>query len=63
MIASELIKILEKRPDAEVLVIAGKDKRTFVVNDTTHAMAHTVFLIAEKTPYEYDMSLKTQDKK
>jgi hypothetical protein len=55
MLASELIKVLEKRPDAEVLVIAGKDKSTFVVEDIS-TMAHTVFLLAEKTPYEYDKS-------
>ena len=54
MIASELIKVLEKRPDAEVMVIAGKDKRTYVVEETASAMAHTVFLIANKTPFEYD---------
>jgi len=54
MIASELIKILEKRPDAEVLVIVGKDKKTYVIDETTHAMAHTVFLIGNKTPFEAD---------
>ena len=54
MKSSDLIEVLKKRPDAEVLVIAGKDKRTFVVDDTANAMAHTVFLIADKTPYEAD---------
>ena len=54
MKAKDLIKILEKRPDADVLIIAGKDKRTFVIEDTAHAMAHTVFLIGDKTPHEYD---------
>jgi uncharacterized protein YlzI (FlbEa/FlbD family) len=58
MKAKDLIEILEKRPDAEVLVIAGKDKRTFVVEETANVMAHTVFLIADKTPFEYDESKK-----
>jgi hypothetical protein len=53
MKAKELIKILQSRPDAEILVIAGKEKRTYVVEETA-VMAHTVFLIAPKTPYEYD---------
>lgn len=53
MKSSELIKILEKRPDAQVMVIADKDKRTYVVENTANAMTHTVFLIANKTPYEH----------
>jgi hypothetical protein len=54
MISKELIKILEKRPEAEVLIIAGKDKKTLVVSDLIHCMAHTVFIVAERTPAETD---------
>ena len=57
MKAKDLIEILEKRPDADILIIAGKDKRTYVVEDSAHAMAHTVFLIGNKTPYEYDSDI------
>jgi hypothetical protein len=58
MKASELIKILEIRPDAEVLIIAGKDRKTYVVDGTVPSMAHTVFIIGSKTPYEYENESK-----
>lgn len=53
MKACELTEILKKKADAEVFVIAGKEKKTFVVEDTA-IMSHTIFLIADKTPYEAD---------
>ena len=56
MKARELIKILEKHPEADILTITGDGKRTHVVESAT-SMAHTIFLVAEKTPYEFDKSL------
>lgn len=64
MIAKDLIKILEKRPNAEVLIIAGKEKRTYVADEGVIHMAHTVFIRAENTPYEHNKALvKPKDNK
>lgn len=61
MKAKDLIKILEKSPEAEVLIIAGDGKRTYVA-DSAESMAHTVFIVAPQTPYEYDMdNIPTQE--
>ena len=59
MKAGDLIKVLKQRPEAEVLVIAGKQKRTYVVEETS-VMAHTVLLVALRTPCERD-HLKDND--
>jgi len=55
MKAKDLIKILEKRPEAHVHVT--HHERTFVVEEAT-PMAHTIFLSADKTPFEYNESKK-----
>ena len=56
MKAKDLIKILEKRPEAYVHVT--HHERTFVVEEAT-PMAHTIFLSADKTPFEYNESKKS----
>lgn len=56
MKAKELIKILEKHPEAEIYVT--HHKRTFVAEGAT-LMAHTIFLKADKTPFEYNESKKS----
>ena len=60
MKARELIKILEKHPEAEILTITGKEKRTHVI-EWASTMAHTIFLVAEKTPYEFDNASAISD--
>ena len=51
MKARELIKVLKKRPDAEVQVYIENDERTFVASDVSTGVS-TVLIKAGYTPLE-----------